>query len=116
LEVVKYLVSIGADVHACDDLALRGASNNGHLEVVKYLVSIGADVHACDDYALRWASLNGQLDVVEYLKNINDQQSKAAPSNSPATHIDIIQALVEKTSNPEQTYLDIIKELACRYQ
>jgi len=70
LEVVKYLVSVGADIHAGNDLAVRWASSNGHLEVVKYLVSVGADIHADDDDALRWASNNGHLEVVKYLVSV----------------------------------------------
>ena len=40
LETVKYLVSLGADVRADNDYAVRSASRNGHLETVKYLVSM----------------------------------------------------------------------------
>jgi len=71
LEVVKYLVSLGADIHAGDDWAIVWASGNGHLEVVKYLVSLGADIHAYDDYAIRFASYNSYLEVVEYLKSLD---------------------------------------------
>jgi FOG: Ankyrin repeat len=67
LEVVKYLIEKGVDVHANNDYPLRRASENGHLEVVKYSIEKGADVHACNDYALRRASKNGHLEVVKYL-------------------------------------------------
>ena len=67
LDVVKYLVEKGADIHAANDYALRYASFNGHLDVVKYLVEKGANIHAVDDYALRYAADNGRLDVVKYL-------------------------------------------------
>jgi ankyrin repeat protein len=46
---VKYLKSVGADIHAKDNdgwTPLHSASWNGHLEVVKYLKSVGADIHA----------------------------------------------------------------------
>jgi ankyrin repeat protein len=43
------------------------ASENGHLDVVKYLVSQGADITADDNYAVRWASFYGHLEVVKYL-------------------------------------------------
>ncbi len=52
LEIVKYLVSQGVNVHTRSNYALRFASQNGHLEVVKYLLSQEADVHADDDFAL----------------------------------------------------------------
>jgi len=67
LEVVKFLVSIGANIHADDDFAFRWSAENGHLEVVKYLVNIGANIHAYDDYALRWSTTNGHPEVIEYL-------------------------------------------------
>ena len=48
-------------------LSVRYASYNGHLDVVKYLVSQGADIRADNDEAVRWASFNGHLEVVKYL-------------------------------------------------
>ena len=32
---VKALIAAGADVHACDDLALQMAADKGHVEVVR---------------------------------------------------------------------------------
>ncbi len=51
LEVVKYLISNGADIKAKDnsgDTPLHAASRRGRgrLEIVKYLISKGADIHA----------------------------------------------------------------------
>ena len=70
LSSVKYLIEMGADVHADDDYALRWAAEYGHLDVVRYLIERGADVHAGDDWALGWASRNGHLDVVKYLESV----------------------------------------------
>jgi ankyrin repeat protein len=47
--IVKYLISKGADVYAGNDEAVRWASEGGQLQVVKYLVSLGADIHAKND-------------------------------------------------------------------
>ena len=52
LEVVKYLVSQGADIN----WAVRYASENGHLEVVKYLVSQGAPTTDISKKALQYLS------------------------------------------------------------
>ena len=60
----KWLISCGANIHACDDYALRYASKKGHIEVVKLLLESGADVHVDNDYALRHASENGHEEVV----------------------------------------------------
>jgi ankyrin repeat protein len=70
LKVVEYLVSVGADIHSDNDCTTRWASHNGHLEVVQYLVSVGANIHAIDDCAVRWASSNGHFEVVEYLVSV----------------------------------------------
>ena len=70
LEIVKYLIKNGANVHADNDYALRYASNNGHLEIVKYLIKNGANVHAMNDLSLGWASKNGYLEIVKYLESI----------------------------------------------
>ena len=53
LKVVKYLVSMGADIHSDNEYAIRYASRDGHLAVVKYLVSVGADINASHGYAIR---------------------------------------------------------------
>ena len=65
---IKKALKIGADVHFGNDLALRYASENGHLNVVELLFKYGADVHANNDDALWWASQNSHLDVVKLLK------------------------------------------------
>ena len=49
--------------------ALCWAAQKGHLNVVKYLVNQGVDIHADNDYVLHLAALASRLDVVEYLKN-----------------------------------------------
>ena len=67
LEVVKYLLEQGADLHAQNDWAFQWAARNGRLEVVEYLVKHGANLHVDDDYALRWAAENGHLEMVKYL-------------------------------------------------
>ena len=52
------------------DDALRWASWYGHLQIVKYLVQKGVDIHAQKDAALMWASKNGHLQVVKYLEGL----------------------------------------------
>jgi len=49
------------------DCAFQIAATNGHLEIVKYLVTLGADIRAADNYAVKMASRNGYLEVVKYL-------------------------------------------------
>lgn len=49
IDVVKYLVEHGADVHAKDDYALRWSARNDHLEVVKCLVEHGVGAEPLHD-------------------------------------------------------------------
>jgi len=67
LEVVKYLVSEGADIHTRYGAPLYVSAGEGHLEVVKYLLSVGADIHAYNDAALNRSAEEGYLEVVKYL-------------------------------------------------
>jgi len=70
LEIVQYLVNVGVNVNANDDYPLQSAASNGHLEIVKFLVSQGANIHADYDEALRWASENGHLEIVKFLVSV----------------------------------------------
>jgi hypothetical protein len=67
VEGLKWMLERGADIHACDDSALRWSAQYGHLEVVRLLLERGADIHADDDLALRWSAHNGHLEVVRLL-------------------------------------------------
>ena len=68
LEIVKYLLDAGADVHAGMDEALRWSCMNGNLSVANYLLeSGGANVHALDDEALKIASSRGNFALVKML-------------------------------------------------
>jgi hypothetical protein len=55
LDVVKYCIENGADVHVEDDHALIWSAYRGNLEVVKCLVEYGADIHANNEASLRYS-------------------------------------------------------------
>jgi ankyrin repeat protein len=103
LNVIKYIVSIGADIHVQDDYAVRWASAHGHLDVVKYLVSVGSDIHAHCEYAFRLASAQGYLDVVKYLVSlgvdIRAQDSYAIRYASMNGHLEVVKYLVPAVVN-----------------
>mgnify|MGYP002623484910 CR=1 FL=1 len=71
LPAVKYLLSLGADIHTEDDYPLRVAAGEGHLEMVKFLVENGATV-ARKGYSTApfLATIGGHRDVVRYLKKV----------------------------------------------
>jgi hypothetical protein len=49
------------------DELLFNASNKGSLELVKYSLEKGANIHTYDDAALRYASYYGYYEVIKYL-------------------------------------------------
>ncbi|WP_264704605.1 ankyrin repeat domain-containing protein [Wolbachia endosymbiont (group B) of Apotomis betuletana] len=82
-EVVKSLLSNGADVHAVAGVnqenltSLHTAAGNGYVDIVKLLLDYRADVNAKDasgKIPLHKAAENGHLEIVKYLieeKNVN---------------------------------------------
>jgi hypothetical protein len=70
LELVKYLISLGADPLYKNNDPIVRASGDGHLEIVKYLISLGADPLAQKNSGIGWASQNGHLEMVKYLVSL----------------------------------------------
>ena len=109
LEVVKYLIEKGADVHTKNDSALRTSAEKGHLEVVKYLIEKGADIHAVNDSALHFSVLYGHLEVVKYLieagADVHANHDLALRWSANSEHLEIVKYLIEKGAN-----IDLIKD------
>ena len=99
VETVKLLLDRGADIHACEDYALRRASDKGHTETVKLLLDRGADIHACEDYALRWASDNGHIETVKLLldngADVHAYDDEALCWASENGHTETVKLLLE---------------------
>jgi ankyrin repeat protein len=102
LDMVKYLVEHGADIHAKEDYALRWASLTGRLKVVIYLVEHGADIQAKDDEALRTASYRGRLEVVKFLveHGVNHANGVEALHTASANGHEEIVAFLTNFYNP----------------
>ncbi len=100
LEIVKYLVSLGANIKAKYNQAVVYASENGHLEIVKYLVSQGADIKDRDNSAVIYASKNGHLETVKYLvsqgADIKAQYDSAVIYASRGRHSKTVRYLVSQ--------------------
>ena len=103
LEIVKFLIENGANVHVNNNEVLKKASENGHLEVVKFLVQNGADVDANNGLPLILASQNGHLEVVEYLvskdANIHIRNDLALSWASERGHLEVVKFLVKNGAN-----------------
>ncbi len=74
LEIVKYLVDNGCDVHYLDDASLESAVEAGHLEVVKYLmIEKGVRIVGGAADFLKLASKKGHIEIVKYfLRMVSD--------------------------------------------
>ena len=72
LNIVKYLVERGYQLHVHNDYILRWSVMYGNLDMVRYLVDQGADIHANNDYILCWSELYGHSDVIQYLADYGD--------------------------------------------
>lgn len=64
IEIVKYLISKGADVLNYDNIAIAAAAYNGHTDVVKVLIENGA---ISSYYALKWAVIYRHVELANYL-------------------------------------------------
>jgi len=71
IEVVKYLVENGANIHEPNNRALNRACQYGHLEIVKYLIESGADVYAYNNISLDWAKMNDHEEIIRYIESLN---------------------------------------------
>ena len=78
IEVVKYLISVGADVNVKDNkyaTPLHWAVHKGSLEIVKLLVSAGADVNAKDNDGYMPLDIAEGSAMNQYIKSIGGKGS-----------------------------------------
>ncbi len=101
VEMVRYFESNGFDVIHNENV-LFNASKHGHLQLVKYLVENGANVHTENDEALIYAVQENKLEIVKYLVEVgkmdihNGYMVYIAASNG---YLDILKYLVKKGAN-----------------
>jgi hypothetical protein len=65
-----WLHSLNTNFHINNDIVIVWTASYGFLDVVKYLVSIGTDIHALDNSAERLAKLYGHQEIVDYIKSL----------------------------------------------
>jgi hypothetical protein len=66
-EVIKRLISEGADAKVCNSWALVWAVNRENIKVVKLLLEAGADASADNSFALQCAIQQDYLEIVKVL-------------------------------------------------
>ena len=65
--IIEYLHENGFDIHQNDNNLVRQACSSSNLKMVKFLVRLGADIHACYDEGFRWACLCGKLQIAMWI-------------------------------------------------
>lgn len=73
MNIVKYLLSKGADINAKDMMAANAlilASTKGNLEIVKFLVENGIDIHTKMDGGYNARDMAKGKEIKKYLKEI----------------------------------------------
>jgi len=111
IEVLKYLVSQGANVNVKDNYGktpLQAAVNKNNLEMVEYLISHGADVNVKDYFSrspLHDAAIIGNIETVQILIshgaqiNAKDNMNKSPLHHSVEKgHKEITQYLLSKNA------------------
>ncbi len=103
LAIVQYLVPKSIDVRNNSDF-LDVAAEYGKLDIFKYLVCQGADIHARNNLTIRTAAMEGRLNIIEYLIScykagkinfvplIDDALSEAASRG----HLHVIKYLISE--------------------
>ncbi|XP_012968171.1 ankyrin repeat and KH domain-containing protein 1 isoform X7 [Mesocricetus auratus] len=108
-EVADFLIKAGADIELGCSTPLMEASQEGHLELVKYLLTAGANVHATTatgDTALTYACENGHTDVADVLLQAGAHlEHESEGGRTPlmkaarAGHLCTVQFLISKGAN-----------------
>ncbi|KAK9396776.1 Ankyrin repeat domain 17 [Crotalus adamanteus] len=126
LEVSDFLIKAGADIELGCSTPLMEAAQEGHLELVKYLLAAGANVHAITatgDTALTYACENGHTDVADVLLQADaDLEHESEGGRTPlmkaarAGHVCTVQFLISKGANVNRTTANndhTVLSLAC---
>lgn len=110
--------NLNEDIRADEDSVLTHASEKGHLDVVKYALEKGCDIHAIFDYAVRWASARGHYSVVKYLieqgANIHAYADDALAHAARQGHFEIVKLLVKSGAYIHATN-ELALRLAAKY-
>jgi len=110
-DMIKYLVSLGADIHNNYQELLRNFNTFGLyrpelfrigdlLKIIKYLHDIGEDIHYDNEFLLRTAVRLGEFDAVKYLveheANIHANDEVALLIAANFGYLNIVKYLVEQ--------------------
>lgn len=106
IEIVKILVSKGADIYADDDFPIRISAEYCNFELFKFLIEkCDAYVHTMQEYALRMSAKNGSYDIVEYILtkcesvDVHAENDYALRYSAENGHYKIVKLLIDYGAN-----------------
>lgn len=106
VNLVKYLIDKGADIHVDEETPLINAVTNNDLEVVECLVNNGADVCAKNNLPIKIAAKNSNEAMVKYfVENGADINVLDEIKGYNINDFEIVKYLVGKGANPNNNYL-----------
>jgi hypothetical protein len=85
---IKEIVEDGFDARFQNDYALRWSAEYSNIEIIKYLVGKGCDIHAEDDSIFRRALHRNDYDLLEYLSCFNMNFDMSFYENRAIRHND----------------------------
>lgn len=71
LEIIKYLVCLGADVSCCANYPIRNSARRGNLTMLKYFLANGAGLTSNNWEVFQWGELCGNKETIDYLNHLN---------------------------------------------
>ncbi|ANB50195.1 hypothetical protein [Powai lake megavirus] len=112
LNMVKYLIKLGACIHKRNDYSLRVACLKGHLNVVEYLINQGAIINARNGESLILASKYGHPSVVDYLAKFSTDneyyRNRSCRLACLYGHLNVVKYWIDSGINIDSDYGDYI--------
>ena len=106
LDIVKYLIENGADIHAYSDLPLRLAAKYGNLDIIKFIIKYGeyTGMYAMN-IVLQGASVNGHLEAARYAAehgaDISIENEKALRYAHKEGQFEVVKYLIQQGANSD---------------
>ena len=103
LQIVKFLIENGADIHAQEDQCFINACTAGNLDIAEFLIENEADIHAQDDEAFIQTCLTGYLQIVQFLieneADIHAQEDQGFINACSSGILEVVEFLIENEAD-----------------
>lgn len=99
LDIVKYLISIGADIHLENDILIHLAIKHNQTEIISFMIDNGADIYSNGDIVTYNAVINNNTDTVKLLvqhdKKIHEKYCNALQLLAKRGNLDTLEYLID---------------------